>query len=126
MPYEIDWEPSGVCFRFSGVVSDGDLVSSNEEVYASPLFSAMRYQIADFGTIDGFEASSETVRSVADSDRRAAEINPDVKVAIITSTPFMRGMSNMYALSHEAPGESWIVELFEGEENARAWVVRSG
>ena len=126
MPYELSWEPLGLVFRFSGVVSDEELIASNEEVYASPLFPAIKYQIADFSTIEKFDASSATVRAVAESDRRAAEINPDVKVAIITSGPFMRGMANMYALSHDAEGASWTTELFEREEDARAWAVPSG
>ena len=123
MPYELSWEPSGVVFRFSGVVSDEDLVASNGEVYASPLFQTMKYQIVDFSMIDKLDVSYEIVRRVADSDRRASESNPDVKVAIITSAPFVRGMSNVYALSHEAKGGTWTTQIFEREEDARGWVV---
>ncbi len=126
MPYELSWEPLGVVFRFSGVVSDEELIASNGEVYTSRLFPAMKYQIVDFSIIEKLDVSSAAVRSVADSDRRAAETNPDVKVAIITSDPFVRGMSNMFALHHEARGGSWTTELFEREEDARAWAVPSG
>ncbi len=123
MPYELNWEPSGVVFRFSGDVSDEDLLASNGEVYASPLLPTLKYQIVDFSMIEKFDVSSATVRSVADSDRRASETNPDVKVAIITSAPFLRGMSNVYALSHEAKGGTWTTQIFEREEGARGWVV---
>ncbi len=126
MPYELSWEPLGVVFRFSGVVSDEELIASNEEVYTSRLFPAMKYQIVDFSMIEKLDVSSAVVRAVADSDRRAAKTNPDVKVAIITSEPFIRGMSNMYALVHEARGGRWAMELFEAEEDARAWAVPSG
>ena len=122
MPYELSWEDSGVVFRFSGVVSDEELVAANEEVYASPLFPIMRYQIFDVSMIEKFQVSSEAVRAAADSDRSAAKRNPDVKVAIIiTSSPFLRGLANMYALSHEAHGGSWVTETFEREEDGRAW-----
>ena len=125
MPYVISWEPAGVVFRFSGVVSDEDLITSNGDVYASSQFPAMKYQIVDFSVIETFDVGAATVRVVADSDRRAAEINPDVRVAIITSAPFMRGMSKMYAGSHEAAGGTWTTEVFESEEDARAWAVPS-
>ena len=125
MPYNLCWEAEGAVFRFSGVVSNDDLIASNEEVYTSPCFSAMQYQIVDFSVIEAFDVDSATVRAVAASDVRAAQLNPDVKVAIITSATFLRGMSNMYALSHEAGGGSWVTETFEREEDARAWAVRS-
>ena len=76
MPYELSWEPLGVVFRFSGVVSDDDLIASNGEVYTSRLFPAMKYQIVDFSMIEKLDVSSAAVRAVADSDRRAAETNP--------------------------------------------------
>ena len=125
MPYNLNWEPFGVVFRFSDVVSDEDIIASNEDVYASPLFPAMKYQIVDFSMIEKFDVSSATIRAIANSDRKAAETNPDVKVAVITSGPFMRGMSNMYTLAHEAGGGSWTTEIFEREEDARAWAVPS-
>ena len=68
MPYEFSWEPLGVVLRFSGVVSDEDLIASGQHI---------------------------------------------------------RGMSNMYRLTHEARGGSWTTEIFEREEDARAWAVPS-
>ena len=125
MPYTLSWESEGVVCQFSGIVSDEDLLTCNDDIYASPHLPEMKYQIVDFSTIEKFDVSSPTIRRVASSDRVASEVNPDVKVAIITSGPYMRGMSNMYALSHEAEGGSWDTEVFDGEEDARAWAVPS-
>ena len=125
MPYEVSWEPSGVVQRYSGVVSDEDVIAANREVYANPLLPAMKYQIVDFSTIEKLDVSNATVQAVAGMDERAAVLNPGVKVAIITSAPFVRGMSNMYALSHRARGGSWTTKSFEREEDARAWAVPS-
>ncbi len=125
MPYDLNWEPSGVVFRFSGVVSDGDLIASNEKVYASTRFPSMKYQIVDFASIETLDVSNATVQAVAGMDERAAVMNSDVKVAIITSAPFVRGMSNIYALTHGARGGSWTTKTFEREEDARAWAVPS-
>ena len=125
MPYEIIWEPLGVLFRYSGVVSDEDVIASNQEVYASPLLPAMKYQIVDFSRMEKFDVSSPAVRAVASSDTSVVETSRDVKVAIITSDLLTRGMANMYAIIHELKGGSWTVEVFEGEEDARAWAVPS-
>ena len=106
MPYKLIWEHEGVVFRFSGVVSDEDLLASNDDVYTSPDFPVMKYQIVDFSVIDELGVSPDAVRRVAWMDQMASEINPDVRVAIITSASFVQGMSRMYATGHEAQGGS--------------------
>ena len=123
MPCELNWEPSGIIFRFSGVVTDEDVVESSKEVYASPHFSAMKYKIADFSMIEKFDVSSRTVREVAESDRKAAEDNPDVRVSIITSSAFVRGISEMYQLFRHTTGGIWSTEVFDSEEEARSWAA---
>ena len=54
MPYKVIWEHEGLVFRFSGVVSDEELVGATEEVNSNPLFPAVNYQIVDFSVIDKF------------------------------------------------------------------------
>lgn len=123
MPYKIIWETSGVVLRYSGRVSDEEIIASNDDVYASPLLPSMKYQILDFSLIESFDVASATVRQIAESDRRAAETNPNVKTAIFGSHALMRGLSNMYALIHEAVGGTWAVKIFDHEKEARAWAV---
>jgi hypothetical protein len=125
MPYEISWEPLGVVFRGSGVILDEDSIAANEELHANPLLPVMKYVIIDYSLIEKFDLSSELTRMGADRDRIAAETNPDVKIAIITSSAFVRGMANMYAIYHEVKGGSWTTKIFECEEDARAWAVPS-
>jgi hypothetical protein len=126
MPYEISWEPLGVVIRASGVLLDEDSIAVNEELNASPLLPVMKYQIIDFSAIEEFDLSSERVRITAGQDRFAAETNPDMKIAVITSSPLVRGMTNMYAIYHAVKGGSWTTKIFECEEDARAWAVPPG
>ena len=125
MPYEISWEPLGVAFRFSGVVLDEDSIAASEELYASPLFPTMKYQIIDFSHIEEFALSSTANRKIAEWDQVAAERNPDMKQAVITSAPLVRGMVNVYVAIHEVVGGSWTTRFFEREKDARAWAVPS-
>ncbi len=125
MPYEISWEPLGVVLRASGVVSDEDSIAANEELNASPLLPVMKYQIVDFSLIEKFDLSSERIWITAERDRIAAETNPDMKIAVIATSALIRGLTNMYALTHEAKGGSWVTKIFEREEDARAWAVPS-
>jgi hypothetical protein len=83
----------------------------------------MRYQIVDFSAIDGLAVTSRTVNLVAVRDQEASARNPAVKVAIITSEPYIYGMSRLYSRSHEAMGGTWRIKTFETEQRAREWVA---
>ncbi len=122
MAYDLEWEPNGVVFRYHGTVTDDDLTESNEEIYADPHFPQMRFQIVDFSKIVKFAVSSRAVAGLAVRDQEASASNPDVKVAIVTSEPFLYGMSRMYSRSHQAMGGTWRVKMFDTEEQAREWV----
>ena len=115
MPYKLEWESSGVIFRYSGVVSDEDLKASNAEVYASPLLSELRYQIVDFSGMKRYKVESATLREVAQLDEVAARSNPNLKIAVVSSLPLIRGMSSIYRHTHEGTGGTWETELFESE-----------
>ncbi len=121
MAYEIIWESRGVLFRLSGDVIDADLLDANEEVYAHPKFAEMRYQIVDFSVITHFGISADAVARAAKLDQQASLRNPDVKVAIITSEPLLRGLSSLYSRSHTALGGAWRTKTFDTEAEAREW-----
>ena len=125
MSHEITWEATGVVCHFSGIVSSEEIVEVKAEVFDDPRIREISYQIADFTQLEKLEVSADAVREVAVIDRRLSEVNPDVRVAVITSESFVRGISNLYALTHDSLGGNWITEAFEYEEDARAWAMSS-
>jgi hypothetical protein len=120
MPYETFWEPRGIRWVFEGSVTDDDLTRPNEDLYDDSRFLEIRYQIADFRFISGVSALSETVRLVSHMDREQSRRNPDVKVAILGTSPVVKGLARMYALT--GAEDRWQVRLFETEEEAREWI----
>ncbi len=84
MSYELIWENRGVVFRFRDVVTGDELVQSNLDVYADPKFESIEYELAMFSDSVEFEASSETVRRVANMDAEASKRNPKIIVAIVS------------------------------------------
>jgi hypothetical protein len=121
MAYETFWEPQGIRWVFSGTVTDEDLIRSNEELYEDPRFPEIRYEIADFRSVEGIleNASSETVRRVARMDMAQSSRNPDLKVAILATTLLIKGFARMYALFGDE--SRWEIRIFETEEDARRW-----
>jgi hypothetical protein len=121
MPYEMHWEAEGVRWVYTGTMTDEDVLRSNLEAYEDPRFDSIKYQIADLRAVKEFAASSRTIRELSRMDRDQASRNPHVRVAILAADDFTRGMANMYALS--GGGAPWQVEIFETEEDARAWLA---
>lgn len=47
---------------------------------------------------------------------------PCVKVAVLTSVAFVRGMPNIYVNQHEATGGSWTTRFFDTGDEGRPWL----
>ncbi len=125
MSYELIWENRGVVFRFRDIVTGDELVQSNLDVYADPKFERIEYELAIFSDSVKFEASSETVRRVAEMDAAASNRNPKVIVAIVASQLVIRGLVNLYRLQSEVAGGTWQTEFFETEPEARNWLAQT-
>ena len=125
MSYELIWEDRGVLFQFQNVVTGDELVQSNLDVYADPKFESIEYELAMFSDSVEFEASSETVRRVANMDAEASKRNPNIIVAIVASQLVIRGLANLYRLNSEIAGGTWETEFFETEQEAREWLART-
>ena len=120
MPYETRWEPEGVHWTYSGVLSDDDVLRSNLEIYDDARFDTIRYQILNLLEVKEFAASAGAMRTVSRMDKDQAVRNPNVKVAIVATAALIRGMANVYTLS--GGDNFWEVQVFENEADARAWV----
>ena len=125
MSYELIWEDRGVIFQFRDVVSGDELVQSNLDVYADPQFETIEYELAIFSDSVKFEASSETVRRVAEMDAEASQRKPKVIVAIVASQTVIRGLVNLYRLQSEVAGGTWRTEFFGTKQDARRWLTET-
>ena len=123
MPYEMHWENEGIRWAFSGVVTDGDLLRCNLELYDDARFESIRYEIADFRAAESFTVTAKTLRRVARMDADQAVRNPSVKVAVIATAAVQKGLAQVYALS--GGDTPWVTEVFDSEEDARVWLARS-
>jgi len=121
MPYETHWEDEGIHWVFSGIVTDDDLLRCNLELYDDARFESIRYEIADFRAGESFTITAKTLRRVARMDRDQAVCNPSVKVAVIATAAVQKGFAQVYALS--GGDTSWVTEVFDSEEDARAWLA---
>ena len=120
MPYTTHWEDRGIRWVFTGVLTNEELLNANLDIYDDPRFMEMHYQVVDFLQVTNFNVTPEVVREIGILDEKASQRNPDVKVAVIATNLFHKGLTRMWELS--GGGAIWQTAIFEDEETARVWV----
>jgi hypothetical protein len=120
MSYETFWEEKGIRWVFSASLTNEDLLESNKELYEDPRFLDIEYELCDFTAVEDWPVESKVIFSVGEQDAVQSQRNPNIKVAIISNEPVMRGLTNMYEAS--AYGSKWKTMFFENKEDARAWI----
>ena len=91
MPYELVWEDHGLLFRFWDVVTGDELIQCNLDAYSDSRFESIEYELVVFSDSVKFEASSQTVRRVAEMDATASKRNPKIVAVIVASQLVIRG-----------------------------------
>lgn len=119
MAYEIMWETGGVSKRFHGHVSDDELIQSLVQVESDPRFDSIRYVINDFLDVEGFTVSEDGVLMASAIDRGAAQSNPHIRIAVVTTDSQIHELARLYAAS---PVNAYPTEVFLNDGEARCWV----
>jgi hypothetical protein len=123
MPSQISYEGngSGVVVTWAGVVCGEELKKVNECIYAEAELEKLRYQIWDFTEADRVNLSYEDIRELAMRDREAAEVNPDIVVAIVGKRTLFVGFDALFHV-YEQEWSGFKSRSFETLAEARKWV----
>lgn len=121
MPFKKTWEDRGVYFRQEGAVTGEDLLECAESLCSDERLPNLKYKIIEFVEGREFDVTANSIREVAAVDKRGAEINPAMKVAIVAPSALIVGMARMYELS--GGDGAWETRVFESMQEAREWVV---
>ena len=124
MPIQIKYIEGGFGVEFigSGVVTGADIIKANKEIYSNENFSRQRYQIVDRTNCKEFQVSNEEIRIIAEQDKAAAKINPNIIIALISKTDLQYGISRVY---RALVGDSgFLTEVFRDRKNAEEWLEK--
>ena len=123
MPIELTYtEDNGIILKGRGVITGTEITEANKKIYATPeLIKNIAYQIGDFTEIEGLDISSDYVRKLAEEDKRAAQINPKILMAVVGEKDLIYGLLRMWqAYVDDPPFES---ELFRNIKDAEDWIA---
>jgi len=126
MSYKLIWEDIGVKVVFENSLEKDDYLKSNTDIIDDPRFININYIIRDYLKVTQFNIDTSVVQIVASLDAAKYVLNPGIKIAIVSDKIVTKGLLNMFLLYFEAEvqGPVWETELFEGEVDARKWLIQ--
>lgn len=120
MSYENIWEKNGVYRKYNNGINGKELIQAAEDVLGHKLFDSIRYVINDLLHVTEHDVKTSDVLTLAEMDRAAVIINPDIKVAIVATILTIKILASLYGdLMSHSPYPS---EIFSSLDEARAWV----
>ena len=122
MPIQIKYIDGGFGVEFigSGVVTGADIIEANKEIYSNENFSKQRYQIVDRTNCIEFLVTTEEIQKIAEQDKAAAKTNPNIIIALISTTDLQYGLSRMYEAYVGDSG--FLTEVFRDRKSAEEWI----
>ena len=122
MPIQIKYIDDGIGVEFigSGVVTGADIIAANKEIYRNENFYRQKYQIVDRTKCTKYQVSHEEIIKIAEQDKVAAKINPNIVIAFISTTPLQYGISRMYQAY--VGNDGFLTEVFKDRKSAEHWI----
>ncbi len=120
MIMQLNFYPRGMKVIQEGIVASHEIQEICYQFNSHPDFNSFRYQLFIYQNIEDFQMSADEVRTLARMDSEASFFNPDIKVAIVTTSPLIYGMIRMYsAYAREC---QWETRDFKQIEDALHWL----
>jgi hypothetical protein len=122
MPIQIKYIDGGIGVEFIGsdVVTGADIVAANKEIYRNENFYRQKYQIVDRTKCTKYQVSHEEIIKIAEQDKVAAKTNPNIIIALISTSPLQYGISRMYQAY--VGDDGFLTALFRDRKSAEHWI----
>jgi hypothetical protein len=122
MPVQINFIEDGLGIEFisSGIVTGSEIIQANEKIYTGEILPRLRYKIIDRTNCTEYNVTTKDIQIIASQDRKASQINPNIIIAIISTTPLQYGMSRMWEAYVDETG--FQMELFKDRGSADKWL----
>lgn len=119
MPYELTWEPQGVCRRYFGQVLIDERSRSFDLICSDARFDALRYTVTDYLEVEHYEVTDDATEEIAARHIGALLTNPHIVIAAVAVDP------RVVASIRHFIGLGFITQpygLFPTMADARAWI----
>ena len=111
---------TGIEIIASGIVTGEEIIEAHKEIYNKENLRKQKYQIIDRSHCTEYQITSEEVEKIAGIDNKASEVNPNIRIALISPTSLQFGMSRMWQAYIE--DDRFVTKIFQDRKSADEWI----
>ena len=123
MPLPVVFEHNGlgVLVTPTGEMNMVRFCQQTEDFYSAQVLEKLRYRIVDLREVENVEIDLESIQTLAETDKAAAQICSGLKIAIVVNPGVMEAIAQIY--QRHAKHENLKTQVFNSLPAARAWVA---
>jgi hypothetical protein len=123
MAIQINYLDNGIGIEIiaTGIVTGEEIIEAHKEIYKPENLKKQKYQIIDRTKCLKYQVTSEEIEIIAQIDNKAAEINPNIKIALVSTTSLQFGMSRMWQAY--ISDNSFVTKIFQDRKSADEWIM---
>ena len=110
----------GIEIVATGDVYGKDIIDIYPDIYNRDTLHKQKYQLIDRTDCDKYFVSTKELKTIAELDNVAAKINPNIIIAIISSTQITRDAAEIWKTFIKE--STFQTELFDDRKNAIEWI----
>ena len=128
MSYNLVYQPNGVFMTFADVVTDEDVLASDEELYGHDYAEGLQFQLVDLTEVRDFQASHQTMRYLGEKDREFSQSHGRQLIVVIAPT---QGRANsivweVWAQDTSNDDPALLTKIVDNRDDAVAWLKQHG
>ncbi len=122
MPIKIKYTDDGLGVKIIAydIATGVEIIEANNRINTGNNFASLKYKIADRTDCNEYQVSSADVKIIAEQERDAVKLNPELFVAMIAPSDLHFGMSRMYQSLMADLG--FECEIFKDRKSADTWI----
>jgi hypothetical protein len=121
MACELIWEEKGVLAKHYGIVSEQEVMETNDEMYGDVRFETITYQISDYTEATNIQITPKDAKIIGTLDKTSSRWTSR-KMKIVVVTKDEKFVPIVLTYFREFEGTTWECRIFETLEMAYEWV----
>ncbi|QDU74463.1 hypothetical protein Pan97_14710 [Bremerella volcania] len=128
MSFALEFHDNGVFLVFADVVTDEQLLESDEGLYRHTYPEGLQFQLVDLSDVRDFQASHKTMRYLGEKDREFSQANGRQLIVVVAPT---HGRANsivweVWAQDTSAEDPVLLTKIVDTHDEAFAWLKENG
>jgi len=122
MAIQINYLDNGIGIEIiaSGIVTGEEVIEAHKEIYNEENFKKQKYKIVDRTDCTKYQVYPEDIEKIAGMDDKASSINPNLIIAVISTTSLQHGMTRMWQAYMK--NNVFITKNFQDRISADNWI----